>query len=128
MASPQVLQIGIDPSVVDFSGWPGQDANTFLARLDEARAALEAAGYEVTTCLVPDDATAAEPSLRRSHGERRFDVIEIGSGLRTSHDYTPIFERAVNVAAELQPGVPFCFNDSPESTLEAVRRVLPSTA
>lgn len=51
-------------------------------------------------------------------------MVEIGSGLRTSHDYTAVFERVVNTVARHCPGVPQCFNDSPETTLEAVRRGL----
>jgi hypothetical protein len=48
----------------------------------------------------------------------------IGSGLRTSHDYTLVFETVVNTVIACQPGVRFCFNDSPETTLDAVRRAV----
>lgn len=120
-----MLQIGIDPMVVDFSPWPGQDADGLRARIEEARATLQDAGYAVTACLVPDDVAAAEAAVRRALTGADFDAIEIGSGLRTSHEYTLIFEQVVNTVVELQPGVPLCFNDSPESTLDSVRRVLP---
>ena len=120
----RVLQIGMDPSVIDFSPWPGQDADKLRARIAVAETALRDAGFEVTRCLVSTDVDAAESVVRRSLMEQAFDVIEIGSGLRTSHEYTPIFERVINTIMAVQPGVPLCFNDSPETTLDAVRRGL----
>ena len=124
MARPRVLQIGMDPEVIDFSPWPGQDADQLRARIDEAEAALRAAGFEVVVCLLPEDPDAAESTVRQSFDGERYDVVEIGSGLRASHDYTLIFERVVNTVTALQPGIAFCFNDSPETTLDAVRRGL----
>ncbi|MDR2998574.1 MAG: hypothetical protein LBU78_10700 [Microbacterium sp.] len=122
MARARVLQVGIDPAVVDFSGYPGQRVDALLARVDAAESALRDAGFEVVRCQVPDDPDAAERQIRACAAGSGFDVVEIGSGLRTSHEYTEIFERAVNVVSELQPGIRFCFNDSPETTLAAVRR------
>lgn len=124
MAQARVLQIGIDPAVVDFSPYPGQTAADLQARVDAAESALRDAGFDVVTCQVPDDPDAAETQIRTSLTGSAFDVVEIGSGLRTSHDYTEIFEQAVNTVAMLQPGIRFCFNDSPESTLDAVRRAI----
>ena len=124
MDQKRVLQIGIDPSVIDFSPWPGQDADKLRARIATAEAALRSEGLEVTPCLVPDDVDAAEEVVRACLAGRTFDVIEIGSGIRTSHEYTAVFERVVNTVVAFQPGVPLCFNDSPETTLDAVRRGL----
>lgn len=122
MIRPRVLHIGIDPGVVDFSPYPGQTAKKLQIRIDAAESALRNAGFDVVKCQVPDDPDAAERQIRACLTRSTFDVVEIGSGLRTSHEYTEIFERAVNAVAELQPGSRFCFNDSPESTLQAVRR------
>lgn len=119
MASPRVLQIGIDPAVVDFFPWPGQDADGLRARLDDARTTLQSAGFDVTVCLLPDDTSDAESAVREACAGGTFDVIEIGSGLRTSHEYTLVFELVVNTVTALQPGIPFCFNDSPETTIDA---------
>lgn len=38
MDTARVLQLGIDPAVVDFSPWPGQDADTLRARIATAEA------------------------------------------------------------------------------------------
>lgn len=124
MADLRVLQIGIDPALVDFSPYPGQSAESLQARVDAAESALRDAGFDVVKCQVPDDPSAAEARIRACLTGSAFDVVEIGSGLRTSHEYTEVFERAVNAVAELQPGIRLCFNDSPESTLQAVRRGL----
>lgn len=124
MASYRVLQIGMDPGVIDFSPWPGQSAERLRVRLRSALDSLRDAGIDVTTCLLTDDADDAESTVRSYFSDAPFDAVEIGSGIRTSHEYTLIFEKVVNTVAELQPGTRFCFNDSPETTLEAVRRAL----
>lgn len=122
MDSVRVLQIGIDPAVVNFSPWPGQDADTLRARISTAEMALRDAGYDVTVCLLPDDAETADSTVRRCLANGTYDVVEIGAGLRTSHAYTEIFERVINALLACPPGVRVCFNDSPETTLDAVRR------
>ncbi|MGB3604590.1 MAG: hypothetical protein WBA38_13690 [Gordonia sp. (in: high G+C Gram-positive bacteria)] len=122
MAKLRLLQIGIDPNVVDFSPWPGQNADLLFERIAIAQAALRDAGFDVTECLVPDDVDAAESSVRRAFAGHEFDVVEVGSGLRASNDYTPVFECVINTVVALAPGVRFSFNDSPETTLEAVLR------
>lgn len=124
MTKPRVLQLGMDPGVIDFSPWPGQDAAALRARIADAEATLRSAGFDVTVCVVPDDVDVAESAVRDALAGRTFDVVEIGSGMRTSHEFTPIFERVVNTVTALQPGVRLCFNDSPETTLDAVRRIL----
>ena len=123
MTGLRVLQIGIDPAVVDFSPYPGQNADALRARIRAAETQLREIGFDVTTCEVPDDPHAAETMVRACLTDRTFDVVEIGSGLRTSHEYTEVFERVIGVVVTLQPRVRLCFNDSPESTLEAIRRV-----
>lgn len=124
MAGQCILVIGMDPAVIDYSPYPGQDAAGLSARIDATESALREAGFDVVMCQVSDDPDAAEERIRASLAGAVFDVVEIGSGLRTSHEYTEIFERAVNAVVELQPDARFCFNDSPESTLPAVRRAL----
>lgn len=124
MTTARVLQIGIDPAVVDFSPYPGQDADGLRARIASAESALRDAGFDVVVCQVPDDPDDAETVVRAAVTGPPFDVVEIGSGLRTSDEYSEIFERAVNVVAELQPGIRYCFNDAPESTLDAVLRAV----
>lgn len=124
VSKPRVLQIGIDPDVVDFSPWPGQDADGLRSRIAAAEQSLRDAGFDLSSCLLPDDVGAASAAVREALTGGRFDVVEIGSGLRTSHEYTAIFERVVNDVVALRPEARLAFNDSPETTLDAVRRSL----
>lgn len=122
MTSARVLQIGMDPGAIDFSPWPGQSAETLRVRIRAAHAELIDAGFTVDTCLLTDDADTADAAVRTALADHAADIVEIGSGLRTSHDYTLVFERVVNTVTTCRPGVPLCFNDSPETTLAAVLR------
>jgi hypothetical protein len=60
--------------------------------------------------------------VRGVFADGAFDGVEIRSGLRSSQECMLVFERIVNTVAAFQPGIPFCFNDSPEGTLAAVHR------
>jgi len=126
MAGPHVLQIGMNPDVIDFTPWPGQSAEDLRGRIEQARTALHEAGFSVSTCLLPDDADAAASLVADALTATDVDVVEIGAGLRTSQAYTPIFEQVINTITGLRPGARLCFNDSPETTLEAVRRAIPA--
>ncbi|NKE10671.1 MULTISPECIES: hypothetical protein [Kocuria] len=110
--------------MIDFSPWPGQDADKLRARIAAAETSLREAGYEVTVCLLPDDLDAAESAVRGHFSHESYDAVEVGSGIRVSHDYTLLFERVVNTVVACQPAVPLCLNDSPETTLDAVRRAV----
>ncbi|MHC6175538.1 hypothetical protein [Glutamicibacter sp. X7] len=124
MRKLRVLQVGMDPAVIDFSPWPGQDADHLRARINDAATLLQTNGFDVTVCLLSDGPDDVEPTLKTFLAGARFDVVEVGAGVRTSTEFTAIFERVINVVNALQPGTLFCFNDSPETTLEAIRRVL----
>ncbi len=114
----------MDPAVIDFSPWPGQDADHLRARINDAATLLQTNGFDVTVCLLSDGPDDVEPTLKTFLAGARFDVVEVGAGVRTSTEFTAIFERVINVVNALQPGTLFCFNDSPETTIEAIRRVL----
>jgi hypothetical protein len=47
----------------------------------------------------------------------------IGAGVRMAPEHTALFERLVNVINEVSPGVTFCFNTTPDTTIDALRRV-----
>lgn len=114
----------MDPAVIDFSPWPGQDADHHRARINDTAALLQASGFDVKLCLLSNGPDDVEPTLKNFLAGTRFDVVEVGAGVRTSTEFTATFERVINMVNALQPGTLFCFNDSPETTLEAIRRVL----
>jgi hypothetical protein len=53
---------------------------------------------------------------------RPVQVVVIGAGLRMAEEYTLLFEHVVNLLVQLVPGIRFCFNTSPDTTIDALRR------
>jgi hypothetical protein len=117
-----VLSIGLHPSAVDYSRHPGLDEPTLAARIEAGEAAIRAAGIDIVSCPVPASPEEAEAALRECTDGHRFRVAMIGAGIRMAPEHTVLFERLVNVVTEIAPGVRFCFNTSPETTLDALRR------
>ncbi|MFC9967093.1 hypothetical protein [Nocardia ignorata] len=122
--SDTVLSIGLHPSAVDYSRYPQIDEATLTARIAAGETALREAGFDIVTCQVPADPDAAEATLRDCAAGRPFGVAMIGAGVRMAPEHTLLFERLINVATEIAPGIRFCFNTSPETTIDALRRGL----
>ncbi|WP_228539460.1 hypothetical protein [Nocardia sp. XZ_19_385] len=124
-----VLSIGLHPSAVDYSRYPGLDEAALTARIEAGETALRAAGFDIVSCQVPAAPEAAEAKLRECAAGRTFRVAMIGAGVRMAAEHTLLFERLVNVVTEVAPGIRLCFNTSPESTIDALRRwVQPAAA
>jgi hypothetical protein len=122
-----VLSVGLHPSAIDYGRYPGLDEATMTARIDAGDAALRAAGFDFVPCRVPATPDDAEAVVRDCAKSRAFGVVMIGAGVRMTPEHTELFERLVNVINEVAPGISFCFNTSPESTIEALRRwVIPT--
>ena len=117
-----VLSVGLHPSAIDYGRYPGLDEATMTARIDAGDAALRAAGFDFVPCRVPATPDEAEAVVRACVGSRPFAVVMIGAGVRMAPEHTELFERLVNVINEVAPGISFCFNTSPESTIDALRR------
>jgi hypothetical protein len=117
-----ILSLGLHPSALDYSRHPGLDEVTLTARIAAGEAALHEAGFDIVSCQVPADPDAAEARIRECLAARRVHGVMIGAGLRTAPEHTLLFERAVNLLSSLVPGVVFCFNTSPETTVDALRR------
>lgn len=116
------LSVGLHPGAVDHGRYPGLDEKTLAARIAAGEAALRAARLDVVTCQVSADPDEAEAQVRRCVAGRPVEAVMIGAGLRTAPEHTLLFERLVNLLNRLVPGVRFCFNTSPEDTVDAVRR------
>jgi hypothetical protein len=124
-----ILSVGLHPSAIDYDRHPGLDEATMTARIDAGDAALRAAGFDFVACRVPATPDDAEAVVRDCASSRPFGVVMIGAGVRMAPEHTELFERLVNVINEVAPGISFCFNTSPESTIEALRRwVTPTEA
>lgn len=118
-----VLSLGMHPSAIDYSRYPGVTEELLTERIEAGEAVLRDAGFDVVPCrLTSDDPDEAEEKIRDTVANRRFPVVVIGAGLRMAEEYTPLFERVVNLLVELVPGIKFCFNTSPDTTIDALRR------
>jgi hypothetical protein len=116
---PTVLALGLDPSFVDLSGL-GFNADQIRAFIDSELGRLQAAGYEVVSCLV-DLGDTAESVLAQALALREFDCIMIGAGLRAPERLL-LFERLLNLVHAAAPDARICFNTSPRDSTEAVQR------
>lgn len=117
-----VLSVGLHPAAVDYSRYPGLDEAALTARIAEGEAALRAAGFDFVPCRVGASPDEAEATVREVAATVSFGVVMIGAGVRMAAEHTVLFERLVNVLNEVRPGVRFCFNTSPEGTVDALRR------
>ncbi|GGU35737.1 hypothetical protein [Nocardioides albus] len=119
----RVLMIGIHPRALDYSKLPpGLDEATMSVRIEAGFGATTAAGFDAVNCLIGTSLDEAEGEIRSAFAGDSFGLVMIGAGIRMIPEYTELFERIVNVCSEESPGVAFCFNTSPETTLDALRR------
>jgi hypothetical protein len=81
---------------------------------------LRGLGYEVHSCLIDPEDTAARV-LERLLEARRYDCVMIGAGLRAPAQLRQ-FENVVNLVHARAPGAKICFNTNPSDTAEAVQR------
>jgi hypothetical protein len=88
-----VLYLGLEPHLVDFSGFPDLSAEKLAAQ-------LRAAGFDT------------EP----------YDVVLIGAGLRTAPPLLTLFETLINVVHQRAPQARLCFNTSTRDSEAAIRR------
>jgi hypothetical protein len=121
MKKTQVLVIGLEPNLVDFSAMPEMNAEKVRAGLQADQAKLAALGYGAELCLTDLGDTAADVVAHKL-SEKPFDCVVIGAGIRTIPAYFLLFERLVNVVHRAAPGARICFNTKPSDTAEAVQR------
>ncbi|MBF4997159.1 hypothetical protein IRT45_08325 [Nocardia sp. BSTN01] len=118
----RALTIGLHPRALDYSRFPDLDEEQLTARVDAANAALRDTEFDITPCLVSASPDEAENDLRAVLADRSFDLVMVGGAVRAVPEHTLLFERVVNLVAAAAPGIRFCFNTSPETTLDALRR------
>jgi hypothetical protein len=124
-----VIQIGLDPDVIDYSSpdfalFPGLSKDTLRAANDDNVAGLRAAGYDVDNCLIDFGAAGADKA-RHWLEAKRYDAVLIGAGIRLVASNTLLFESIVNAAHATQPGCRFVFNRAALSTPGDIRRWFP---
>lgn len=119
----RVLSIGLHPRSLDYRTMPeGLTQESLTARIDAANAVLRETGFDVVPCLIEPDPDGAEATVREELKGGAFGLAMIGGGVRMLPEHTLMFERVVNVLLETVPGIRLCFNSSPETTIDALRR------
>ncbi|WP_431970152.1 hypothetical protein [Nocardia sp. bgisy134] len=122
----RALTIGLHPQAMDYSRFPDLDEAQLTARVDVANAALQNTEFDVMPCMVRASPEEAETEIRTLLADQQFDLVMVGGAVRAFPEHTLLFERIVNVIVDAAPGIRFCFNTSPETSLDALRRAAAS--
>ncbi|MGO4246827.1 hypothetical protein AB4Y87_06385 [Paenarthrobacter sp. RAF54_2] len=119
----RILMIGIHARALDYSKLPpGLDEATMTERIEAGFGATIAAGFDAVSCLIGTSPDEAESDVREAFARDQFGLVMIGGGIRMVPEYTELFERVLNACNAESPGITFCFNTSPETTLDALKR------
>ena len=121
MSAPKVLLIGLHPSSVDYTKWPELSPEKLNNAFEQARAELEAAGFEGAWCLT-DTGESAGQQVSTHLESFQPQVVMIGAGVRTDPDLLPLFEKILNIIHLKAPHSKIAFNTSPYDTVEAIQR------
>lgn len=121
MGTPQVLVIGLDPRRV-----PGPwDPEPIVERIERGLAEFARNGVDVRACLFGlDGSDDPEAMVREALGERTWDVVLIGGGVRGDEERLESFERILNLVHRLAPQAAIAFNTAPDETYAAAARWL----
>ena len=122
----RALTIGLHPQAMDYSRFPDLDQTQLTSRVDVANAALQNTEFDVTPCMVGASPAEAETEIRNLLASQSFDLVMVGGAVRAFPEHTLLFERIVNIIVDAAPGIRFCFNTSPETSLDALGRAAAS--
>jgi NAD(P)H-hydrate repair Nnr-like enzyme with NAD(P)H-hydrate dehydratase domain len=121
MTKKTVLAIGIDPSLVDYSAFPGLTVELVSHFIEAQITKLRAQGYDAESCLI-DLGETAEAAAAAALASRPLDCVVIGAGLREPPERLLLFEKILNRVRVHAPHAAICFNTTPADTAEAVQR------
>ena len=121
MAKKTVLAIGIEPSCVDFSTFPGLTTELVRSYINAQIERLRELGFDADSCLI-DLGDTAEAVTARALNSEKFDCVLIGAGLRQPGERLLLFEKVLNLVHRLAPKACICFNTNPADSVEAVER------
>jgi hypothetical protein len=121
MSNKNVLLVGWNPDVVDYRKWPELTPEKLRAGLEGDRDKMNTLGYDAKLGLITD-AVSASDNLITFLGEKEYDCVLIGAGVRTVDDYIILFEKLVNIVHQHAPQAKICFNTGPSDSLDAVKR------
>lgn len=117
----KVLMVGWHPTVVDYSKYPGLDADKLETALRTDESKLNDLGFDASIGFIFSGETATE-QLEKTLKEAAYDVVLIGAGVRKDDDHFLIFEKLVNVVHEHAPKARIAFNTGPTDSDAAIQR------
>jgi hypothetical protein len=118
--STNVLALGLDPELADYSQMPGITPALIRSYVDAQLERMRGLGYFVESCLV-DAGETAEEVTKLQLDSRTFDCVLFGAGLRAPERLL-LFEKLINIVHERAPLAKICFNTNPADSAEAVQR------
>jgi len=121
MTKKSVLTIGIDPHVVDLSGFPGLTPEKIAHGVGAEIGKLNQLGYDAKSIFI-DLGQTAESVVSAELATRSWDCIMLGAGLRMPPPYLLLFEKIINLVHARAPHAKLCFNTLPLDTAQAVQR------
>lgn len=116
-----VLILGWHASAVDFSKWPGLNAEKLERTLADSISKLNDQGFEAEDLMLKSADTAAD-DVKAKLATKAYDVVLIGAGVRKDDDSFLTFEKLINALHENAPQAKICFNTNPADTTDAVLR------
>jgi hypothetical protein len=122
----KVLLIGIDPALIDFTSaefaaFPGLTAEKVEMGINGAINQLNQLNFEAEKCWVDFGETAINV-LEKQLGEKQFDIVLIGAGIRVPPKNFLLFENMINCIRSFAPKATICFNTNPMDTVASVQR------
>ncbi|NEA35488.1 hypothetical protein [Streptomyces sp. SID13031] len=121
MTSPAVLVIGLDPYRV-----PGPwDPTPVAAAIEESVTRFAEAGIDARNCLIGlDGSDDIEAVVTAALGERPWECILIGGGIRKDEEQLELFELIINLARQHAPTAAIAFNRTLADIVDAAVRQL----
>lgn len=123
----QVLLVGLDPALVDFSDPalpPGMDAAKIENGIKAALADMRGRGWTAHHCYVPPQPAAGAQALADALAANRYDCLVIGGGVRLPPRNLALLERLINTARKVSPATAIGFNTTPLDSGDAAARAV----
>jgi len=122
MSQKSVLVLGFDPKFVPESEKHKFPTKSGAAAVYAIEDQVKAANYDAKSVLVDQGETAVEVATEALKS-RQWDFVCIGAGVRLGPESAVLLlENFINLVYEYAPQAKLCFNESPDTTVAAVKR------
>lgn len=122
--APLILGVGFhwNHPMIATSGFTPERIQTAIT---SSFASLASAGYPIEGFFIETtDLDTTLEEWKRKLQEKKWETVMFGWGVRGTPKETVTFEALINAAREYAPQAKFAFNMSPDTTLDALKRVV----